>query len=70
MEIKTFAVPGMHCGHCKTAVEGELERVPGVDSIDVDLETKLVTVRGNEFDRANVIAAIDEAGYEAEEIAV
>lgn len=66
METKTYAVPGMHCGHCKAAVSRELIAVAGVEAVDVDLETKVVTVRGEALDHATLIAAIDEAGYDAE----
>ena len=61
----TYTVPGMHCGHCKSAVESEVSRVVGVQSVDVDLETKLVVVRGDGLDDAAIREAIDEAGYEA-----
>ena len=69
METKTYSVPGMHCGHCEAAVTRELERVSGVESVDVDLETKLVIVRGDTLDDAALVAAIDEAGYDAEVVA-
>ena len=62
----TYRVPGMHCGHCRAAVEGEVRQVSGVDAVDVDLETKLVTVRGVNLSDEALRAAIDEAGYEAE----
>ncbi len=62
----TYRVPGMHCDHCRAAVEGELRQVSGVDAVDVDLETKLVTVRGDNLYDEALRAAIDEAGYEAE----
>jgi copper chaperone CopZ len=39
--------------------------VPGVSAVEVDLETKLVTVRGEFLDDSAVRAAIQEAGYEA-----
>ena len=61
----TYTVSGMSCGHCKAAVEGEVSRVPGVESVEADLATKLVVVRGEALDDAAVRAAIDEAGYEA-----
>jgi copper chaperone CopZ len=69
MDTKTYSVPGMHCGHCKAAVSRELEAVTGVERVDVDLETKLVTVRGATLDDAALIAAIDGAGYDAERVA-
>ncbi len=61
----TYAVPGMSCDHCKHAVAEELTRVGGVASVDVDLETKLVTVKGEPLDDEALRAAIVEAGYEA-----
>jgi len=62
----TYRVPDMSCAHCKAAVAAELERVPGVLEIDVDLDTKLVVVRGDDLDDTALRAAIDDAGYEAE----
>jgi len=66
MNELTYSVPGMSCGHCEHAVSTELQTVDGVESVDVDLETKLVTVRGRDLDDQALRAAIDEAGYEAE----
>ena len=63
-ESITYTVPGMHCGHCEAAVEKEVSAVSGVESVDVDLESKLVTVTGEELDDEALRAAIDEAGYE------
>lgn len=65
-ETVTYRVPGMHCGHCKAAVSEELCAVDGVEAVDVDLDTKLVVVRGQGLEDAKLRAAIDEAGYEAE----
>ena len=62
----TYTVPGMSCGHCKAAIETEVSKVAGVSSVDVDLETKRVTVSGDPVDDTAVRAAIDEAGYDVE----
>jgi copper chaperone CopZ len=61
----TYRAPGMTCDHCKTAVIGEVSAVDGVAAVDVDLDAKLVHVHGADVDRAAVVAAIDEAGYDA-----
>lgn len=61
----TFRVDGMTCGHCQAAVTAEVQGVAGVTAVDVDLATKLVRVDGTELDAAAVVAAIDEAGYDA-----
>jgi len=60
----TYTVPAMHCGHCERAVKEELAAVPGVSAVDVDLETKLVTITGESLDDETLRAAIAEAGYE------
>ncbi len=61
----TYTVPDMTCGHCTKAVSSELAEVAGVDGVDADLDTKLVTVRGHDLNDAALRAAIEEAGYEA-----
>jgi copper chaperone CopZ len=61
----TYRVPGMKCSHCEQAVSSELQEVPGVETVAVDSETKLVVVRGDELDDGLLRAAIEEAGYEA-----
>jgi len=63
MNVMELVVPGMSCGHCKAAVTAEVSAVPGVSRVDVDLDTKLVTVHGTDLSRDAVVAAIDEAGY-------
>jgi copper chaperone len=65
MEVLTYSVPGMHCGHCKQAVERELALVEGVSAVEADLESKLVTVSGQALSDRALRDAIEEAGYEA-----
>ena len=65
METITYTVPGVHCGHCRTAITEEVAALAGVESVEVDLEAKRVTVAGESLDDAAIREAIDEAGYEA-----
>ncbi len=65
MATKVYRVDGMTCQHCVKAVSDELALVPGVAKFDVNLDTKLVTVDGDSLDDGAIVAAIDEAGYEA-----
>ena len=60
----TFTVTGMTCAHCQRAVTEEIGSVAGVDSVSVDLATGTVTVTASRpVDRADISAAVDEAGY-------
>ena len=65
-ETVAYAVPAIHCAHCATSIREEVSEVEGVEDVAVDLETKIVTVRGRELDDAALRAAIEEAGYDAE----
>lgn len=64
MNTLSFTVPGMTCGHCESAVKGEIGKVIGVTDVAVDLTTKAVVVTGTDLDQASIFAAVDEAGYE------
>jgi copper chaperone len=60
----TYTVPGMHCPNCEASIRHELGAVAGVETVEVGLDDKLVTVRGEVLDDTDLRAAIDEAGYD------
>lgn len=66
MPTKTYSVPEISCGHCKSAIESEVSAVDGIGSVNVDIEGKRVTVDLGSASEDAVIAAIDEAGYEVD----
>jgi copper chaperone len=61
---RIYLVDGMTCGHCSAAIAEEVQQVPGVGGVEVDLDGGTVTVRGADADDAAIRAAIDEAGYQ------
>jgi copper chaperone len=65
MTNATFAVPDMSCAHCKAAVEGELNRLSGVEDSNADVEKGLVEVRYDEsqVSTEQLKGAIEDAGY-------
>jgi copper chaperone len=65
MSTATYTVTGMTCGHCVASVTEEVSQVPGVTTVDVDLESGGLTVTSEApVDEAAVRAAVEEAGYE------
>jgi len=61
----TYIVTGMTCGHCVSSVTEEVQEIPGVENVEVVLETGTVTITSAEpVDRAAVEAAVEEAGYQ------
>ncbi|WP_250466443.1 heavy metal translocating P-type ATPase [Caballeronia sp. GAFFF2] len=64
-----FAVSGMTCASCVVRVEKMLGRVPGVESVAVNLATEKATVHTNDaVTDQQLVAAITKAGYEAAKV--
>ena len=65
-EVSTFRVEGLTCGHCVTAVTGELTSVDGVSAVTVDLSaggaSRVTVVHSKPLTDGQVAAALDEAG--------
>jgi copper chaperone len=64
-ETLTYSVPGIHCAHCGMSIREEVSEVGGVEAVDVDIDARVVTIRGSELSDVRLRAAIEEAGYEA-----
>ena len=64
-ETVSYSVPAIHCVHCGMSIREEVSGVDGVEDVDVDVDAKLVTVRGRDLSDESLRAAIREAGYEA-----
>ena len=58
-------ISGMTCGHCQTAVTNALKNVPGVEDVQVDLQTGKAVVEG-QVDPQALLAAVTEEGYGAQ----
>lgn len=68
-----YGVTGMTCGHCVSSVTEELQAVPGVQSVTVDLNaggtSEVRVVSDAPLEDAAVRNAVDEAGYHLESAA-
>lgn len=59
-------IEGMTCGGCVRSVEKALDQVAGVTSTRVDLAQGQATVDAeNGVDPAAIVAAVEDAGYDA-----
>ncbi len=61
---RAYSVPDVSCAHCQAAITGGVSGIGGVESVEVDLDSKTVTVVGEPLDDDAIVAAIGEAGYE------
>ena len=61
-----YRVNGMSCGHCEASVRREVAKLDGVEDITVSAATgRLLVTTAAPLSDADVLAAVDEAGYEA-----
>ncbi|MBD8023717.1 heavy-metal-associated domain-containing protein [Microbacterium gallinarum] len=61
-----YTVTGMTCGHCESAVRTEVSKIAGVETVAVDAASgSLVIGSTAPLSDVDVLAAVDEAGYEA-----
>ena len=58
-----YRIKGMTCPHCQASVERNLSKLPGVESVTVDLAGGTATVSGK-HDREAAIALIRDIGFE------
>ena len=66
MTTNEFQVTGMSCGHCESAVRGEVAKIAGVEQIEVSAASgRLLISASAPLDDDAVLAAVAEAGYEA-----
>jgi copper chaperone CopZ len=60
-----YTVTGMTCGHCVASVTEEVQEIPGVTDVQVDLATGSLRFTSEEtVPDADVQAAVEEAGYQ------
>jgi copper chaperone len=62
-ESHTYTVTGMTCEHCVAAVSAEVDKLPGVTVVEVDLADGDLVVRGGGVDDEAVRDAVEAAGY-------
>jgi len=59
-----FKVNGMKCGGCVDNVELAIKKLPGIEDVEVDLDTAMAVVKGV-ASAESIGGAIDAAGYNA-----
>ena len=64
MTTETYTVQGMTCGHCVSSVTEEVSELPGVQDVQVDLDSGRLTVTADAPVGADQVrSAVEEAGY-------
>ncbi len=61
---RVFIVTGMHCNHCRNSVLRIVGNLPGVDSVEVDLQSGRMSISGT-ADKESIIQAVDALGFTA-----
>jgi copper chaperone len=65
MATTILSVPEIHCEHCRTAIEGAVSPIDGVDEVEVDITSATVRVEhDDELGLESVVDAIEDQGYD------
>lgn len=69
MGTTTLQVPGIHCDHCKTAIEGAVGALDGVREAEVSVPERTVSIDYDEavVDLGRIRDAIVDEGYDVPE---
>jgi len=71
-KVKTIEIiTSVQCGDCEDRILEKFSLEKGIKSVDVDLETKIVTVkyRTDKTDPDKIRKAISDVGYDADDLA-
>lgn len=61
----SYTVTGMTCEHCVASVTEEVQEIPGVEQVEVVLESGALTIASTErIADGEVKAAVETAGYQ------
>ena len=62
---QTYTVTGMTCSHCVASVTEEVQEIPGVEDVEIVLETGALTVTSAQPVGDDAVkAAVEDAGYQ------
>ena len=65
MSEVTYVVPALSSCHSEDTLSNRLLEIRGVDAVSVDVETRSLTVYGEQLDPGALRTSIETAGYEA-----
>jgi copper chaperone CopZ len=66
MELKTFSVPKISCGHCVMTIQKELSELEGVRRVEGNPQTKTIEVEWDApASEARIRAALGEINFPA-----
>lgn len=64
MKKITYLIPSIHCMHCAHSIKMELGEIPGIQSVDVDIQQKTVAIEYDEItNEEKIISILQEINY-------
>ncbi len=63
MTQESFTVQKVKCDGCADTIREGLLKLPGIESVEVDVPTGSVTVHGSELSREKLAAKLTTLGY-------
>ncbi|NOQ42187.1 MAG: HAD-IC family P-type ATPase, partial [Desulfuromusa sp.] len=67
LELLRFSISGMSCATCASTIEKLLKKLPGIDTVNVNLAANFaqVSYEPQQVTKNDIFSAVDEAGFSA-----
>ena len=67
LELLRFSISGMSCATCAATIEKLLKKLPGIDTVNVNLAANFaqVSYEPQQVTKSDIFSAVDEAGFSA-----
>ena len=60
--LLSIVVKGMNCNHCKSNVDAAIQKVAGVESVEIDLASGRTVIHGSP-NKEDVVKAVEALGF-------
>ena len=63
MKTQEIFVENMKCGGCMTSIKNALEKIKGIDKVEINLEEEKISLTGDQYQLSEVIDSLNSMGY-------
>ena len=63
MKTQEIFVENIKCGGCMTSIKNALEKIKGIDKVEINLEEEKISLTGDQYQLSEVIDSLNSMGY-------
>lgn len=63
MKTQEIFVENIKCGGCMTSIKNALEKIKGIDKVEINLDEEKISLTGDHYQLSEVIDSLNGMGY-------